>query len=67
MLAENGLKFDSIYLYTTTAWQAMYRFLAKVTEGICPLFVFDKGETVVKPKDARPNSVFLFDDVATEK
>ena len=67
LLAENGLKFDGIYLYTTTAWQDMYRFLAKVTEGICPLYVFDKGESVVKPADARPNSVFLFDDVALEK
>ena len=45
LFAENGLKFDCIYLYTTTAWQPMYRFLAKITEGICPLFVFDKGES----------------------
>ena len=49
LLAENGLRFDCIYLYTTTAWQPMYHFLVKVTEGIYPLFVFDKGETVVKP------------------
>ena len=67
LLAENGLKFDCIYLYTTTAWQPIYRYLYKITEGICPMFVFDKGESVVKPKDARSNAVFLFDDVATEK
>ena len=53
LLDVNGLKYDGIYLYTTTEWQNMYRYLAKVTKGLCSLLVFDKGEAVVKPADAR--------------
>lgn len=67
LIAKNGLRYKGIYLYTTTASQPLYRFLAKVCEGICDLHVFNKGESVVNPADAQANSVFLFDDVATEK
>lgn len=65
---ENGLKFKNIYLYSKTAFQSKYSFLAEVISRISSvqLFIFNDNKEVIHPNDALPNSVIIFDDVACE-
>lgn len=66
----NGLKFEHIYLYAKTVDQPLYTFLRAVCEGGgagVSLHVYTDHDSVVSPEEAKPNSVFVFDDVATER
>lgn len=68
LLHDNGLKFNNIYLYSKTTFQAKYQFLCEVLSQIpeVSLFIFNKNEDVIHPNDASSNSVIIFDDVACE-
>lgn len=68
LLHENGLKFQHIYLYSKTAFQPKYCFLAQVMKQIpnAKFFVFNDNKDVVHPNTALTNSVMIFDDVACE-
>lgn len=67
LIMPNGLRFENLYLYATTGDQPMYSFLRKVLENICPFHLFTQQESVIPPAKVQPNSVFVFDDIATEK
>ena len=66
---ENGLAFQNIYLYSKSRYQAKYQELERVLEMVPEIgyFPFDDNESVISPEEARPNSIFIFDDVACEK
>lgn len=65
----NGLRFENIYVYSKSLNQPKYEFLKKLLESIDDVgyFPFSDNEEVVKPENAKPNSIMIFDDVACEK
>lgn len=65
----NGLRFENVYVYSKSLNQPKYEFLKRLLEPVEGLgyFPFDEHKEVVEPKDAHPNSIMIFDDVACEK
>lgn len=62
---ENGLKFENVYVYSKSLYQPKYRLLEDVFKQVKEVsyFPYAENEQVVDPKDARENSLFIFDDV----
>lgn len=69
LLDVNGLKFENIYLYSKSLHQPKYAYLKKVIKSIKEMhyYEFSNNCEVMLPSKAKPNSVFIFDDVACEK
>lgn len=65
----NGLKFKNIYVYSKSLYQPKYVYLKKLLQPIKEIgyYQYDSDEDILKPSDAKPFSVFIFDDVACEK
>ena len=65
----NGARFENIYVYSKSLNQPKYEFLKQVLEPIDEVqyFPFSEHEEVVAPDNALPNSLMIFDDIATEK
>lgn len=65
---RNGLKFENIYLYSKSLSQPKYLYLEKLLKPIKGIgfFRFSSSEQIMEPTEARPNSVFIFDDVACD-
>lgn len=65
----NGLRFENVYLYSKSLNQPKYKLLKRLLEPVKGIgyFPFQDHDQVIKPEDARPNSVMIFDDVACEK
>lgn len=62
----NGVKFENVYLYTKSLFQPKYKMLSKILariKGVC-FFTFSDNAEIVPACEARPNSIFIFDDVA---
>lgn len=68
LLHKNGLKFTNVYLYSNTTYQPKYCFLSEVFKNISDVkfTMFSKNDEVIPPKEALPNSIFIFDDIACE-
>lgn len=66
---DNGLRFENVYIYSKSLIQPKYEFLKKLLEPVRGVgyFPFGENDEVVKPENARPNSIMIFDDVACEK
>lgn len=69
LIHPQGLGFENVYLYSKSLYQPKYRFLEKVLKPIRGLgyYVYSDNEEILQPSHAKPNSVFIFDDVACEK
>ncbi len=67
--SPNGLSFENVYLYSKSLNQPKYVELRKVLSMVPGIgfFPFSNNEEVIQPEDAKPNSLFIFDDVACEK
>lgn len=66
---SNGLKFENVYIYSKSLHQPKYEYLKRLlsmVKGI-NLYTFSNNCDVIQPEDAKPNSVFIFDDVACGK
>lgn len=65
----NGLRFENVYIYSKSLKQPKYKLLEKLLQSVdgVEYFPFNEHEQVVPPNDAKPNSIFVFDDVACEK
>lgn len=65
----NGLRFENVYIYSKSLEQEKYKYLEKILKPIDGLgfYTFSSSETVIEPKEAKPNSIFIFDDVVCEK
>lgn len=64
----NGLRFENVYLYSKTLDQPKYHRLREILRPIreIGLYEFREGVDIIKPNDAKPNSIIIFDDVACE-
>lgn len=69
LLNANGLRFRNVYIYSKTLEQEKYKYLERILTAIDGLgyFTFSSSEDVIKPEEARPNSIFIFDDVICDK
>lgn len=65
----NGLKFENVYLYSMSLHQPKYVYLKNLLHGIDEIgfYTFSSNQDVIPPEKAKPNSVFIFDDVITQK
>ena len=65
----NGLKFENIYVWSKSLHQDKYEFLRKVIENVEGVlyYPYSEHEEVVRPEDAKPQSIMIFDDAACEK
>lgn len=69
LLHPNGLRYANIYVYSKSLHQPKYKFLSEVIDPIeeVNLYTFSDCETVIAPDEAKSNSIFVFDDLATVK
>lgn len=65
----NGLKFENIYVYSKTLNQPKYMFLERCVSQVKGMGYFPHTDNtdIVRPQEAKPNSVFVFDDIACDK
>lgn len=66
---SNGLKFENIYIYSKSLYQQKYVYLKKLLTSIKGLgyYTFSNNCDIIPPEEAKPNSIFIFDDVACDK
>jgi hypothetical protein len=64
----NGLRFENIYVYCKSLHQPKYAYLRKLLKPITGIgfFEFNDKSKIILPSKVKPNSVFVFDDVALE-
>ena len=67
--SPNGVRFENVYVYSKSLQQPKYRYLENLSTSIDEIgyFTFSNNNDVVPPSEARPNSIFIFDDVACDK
>lgn len=69
LLDENGVKFENLYIYSKSLNQPKYALLEKIirtADDRIGIHTFSDSEVIMKPSEAKPNSVFVFDDVACD-
>lgn len=54
LTTPNGLKFENVYLYSTTEGQPMYVFLKEVLKDIIPFYSFTQHDSIVPPPKRSP-------------
>lgn len=65
----NGLKFETVYVFSKSLYQPKYKYLERVLASIPEVeyFPFRENEEVLHPNEVKENSVMIFDDVACEQ
>lgn len=65
----NGLRFENIYLYSMSLYQPKYIYLKNLLSEIEEIgfYTFSSNDEVIPPENAKHNSIFIFDDVITQK
>lgn len=66
---ENGLRFENVYVYSKSLYQAKYQLLSKVLENVKEIsyFPYKENDEILHPENAKVNSIFIFDDVVCDK
>lgn len=66
--SANGLRFENIYLYSKSLFQAKYEYLKNLLAPIKGITfnTYNNGNNIIKPEHAKPNSIIIFDDIACE-
>lgn len=66
---QNGLKFENVYIYSKSLHQPKYKYLHQIISSVPGMEIntFANNCDVIPPEDAKPNSIFIFDDVACGK
>ena len=64
----NGLKFNNLYIFSKSLLQPKYQLLNKIISDVPEVnfFKFDASDKILQPNEAKPYSVFIFDDVSCE-
>lgn len=68
LVHANGLRFRNVYVYSKSLQQPKYVYLKNIFEGLREIgyFAFTENELIDPPEKARPDSIFIFDDIACE-
>lgn len=63
----NGLRFENLYLYSKSLHQPKYDYLRILMKPLKEIgyYEYNDDDIIVSPQDIQPNSVIIFDDVAT--
>jgi Poxvirus A32 protein len=66
---KNGLRFENVYIYSKSLDQPKYKQLEHVLNLIPQIgyYKYSDNEEIISPDKIKPNSVFIFDDIACEK
>lgn len=66
---SNGVRFKNVCVYSKSLFQPKYRFLKTVLDGVKSVgyYQYTENDEIVSPEDAPCHTVFIFDDVATQK
>ncbi|KYN39371.1 hypothetical protein ALC56_06240 [Trachymyrmex septentrionalis] len=66
--SPHGVRFENVYVYLKSLFQPKYRYLEELLESINGIsyYAFSNNRDVIPPKEALPNSIFVFDDVACD-
>lgn len=66
---KNGLCFENVYVYSKSLYQPKYRMLEKILRSIKGIgyYSYNENADIVAPSEAKPHSVFIFDDVVSGK
>lgn len=69
IISEHGLRFENVYVYSKTLWQPKYTYLEKLFQPLSGVeyHQYSNSDEMIEPKDVRPNSIVIFDDVICEK
>jgi len=61
--------FENVHIYSKSLQQPKYRYLENLFTSINEIgfFMFSNNDVGVPPSEARPNFIFIFDDVACDK
>ena len=64
----HGVRFENVYMYSKSLFQPKYRYLEELLKSINGIgyYAFSNNRDVIPPKEALPNSIFVFDDVACD-
>ncbi|WP_221935831.1 hypothetical protein, partial [Klebsiella pneumoniae] len=64
----NGLRFNNVYIFSKSLNQPKYQLLEKVLSEVPEVyfFKFDAKDDIMPPNEAKPYSIFIFDDVSCE-
>lgn len=64
----NGLRFNNVYIFSKSLGQPKYQLLDKIISDVkeVSLYKFDASSEILQPGEAKPHSVFIFDDVSCE-
>lgn len=64
----NGLHFNNLYIFSKSLNQPKYLLLEKIVANIpeVTLYKYNANEEIMEPSQAKPYSIFLFDDVSSE-
>lgn len=67
--SPNGLRFKNVYLYSKTLGQDKYKYLESILKPIKGMgyYTFSTNDEVIPPREAKPNSLMIFDDVICDK
>lgn len=62
---ENGVRFKNIYIYGKSLQQPKYRHLSEILKPMREVgyYAYTNHDEIIKPEEAKENSVFIFDDV----
>lgn len=65
----NGLRYENVYVYSKSLYQPKYQFLRDVLNGIKGIgyYQYSDSEDVIDPSEAKSDSVFIFDDISTDR
>lgn len=65
----NGLRYETVYLYSKSLYQTKYQILNNILTSISGIKYFPCAENVnLTPlSEVLPNSIFIFDDIATDR
>ena len=67
--SPKGLRFENVYVFSKSLNQSKYKNLKAVLRPLKDIgyFEFSNNSTKLPPSQAKPNSIFIFDDIACEK
>lgn len=69
LVHPKGLRFENVYVYSKSLLQPKYQMLSQILRRVKGLgyYPFADNAEIVSYDDVKPNSIFVFDDVACDK
>ena len=67
--SSHGVRFENVYFFSKSLQQPKYQYLENLLTSIDEIgyFTFSNNSDIDPPSEARPNSIFVFDDIACDK